>query len=330
MSKLRLSIACWDYDRTRALLEGRVPVDGIDLTCLNLPVEETFFRMLRHHEFDVAEMSLSSYVMSLFAQEPRFIAIPVFPSRFFRHSCIYINRDSGIREPKDLVGKRVGTPEYQMTAGVWIRGILSDEYGVPITSVRYFNGGEEEPGRPEKLKLSLPPEIRLESIPPTRTLAAMLASGEIDALYTARMPSTFLDGSGKVQRLFEDYQSVEREYYIRTKIFPIMHTVVIRREVYDQHPWVAQSLFKAFVLSQREVYQELYQTAALKYMLPWLIRHVEETRATMGHDFWPYGFEPNVHTLSTFLRYSHEQGLSQRVLTPQQLFAPESLESFKI
>jgi 4,5-dihydroxyphthalate decarboxylase len=330
MSKLRLSIACWNYDRTRALLENRVPIDGIELTYLNLPVEETFFRMLRHHEFDVAEMSLSSYVMSLFAEDPAFIAIPVFPSRFFRHSCIYINRDRGIREPKDLVGKRVGTPEYQMTAGVWIRGILNDEYHVPVTSVRYFSGGEEEPGRPEKLKLSLPPETQLEAIAANKTLSAMLDAGEIDALYTARMPSTFVRGSGKVRRLFEDYQTVEREYYIRTKIFPIMHTVVIRRDVYDKHPWVAQSLYKAFVLAQREAYQELYQTAALKYMLPWLIRHVEETRATMGQDFWPYGFEPNLHTLGTFLRYSYEQGLSQRLLTPQQLFAPESLESFKI
>ena len=330
MSKLRLSIACWNYDRTRALLEDRIPVDGIELTYLNLPVEETFFRMLRHQEFDVAEMSLSSYVMSLFAEEPPFIAIPVFPSRFFRHSCIYINRDSGIREPKDLVGKRVGTPEYQMTAGVWIRGILSDEYHVPVPSVRYFNGGEEEPGRPEKLKLSLPVEIQLEAIPPNQTLAAMLDSGEVDALYTARMPSTFTRGSGKVRRLFEDYASVEHEYYSRTRIFPIMHTVVIRRAVYQKHPWVAQSLYKAFVLAQREVYQELYQTAALKYMLPWLIRHVEETRSLMGENFWPYGFEPNLHTLSTFLRYSHEQGLSQRLLTPQQLFAPESMESFKI
>ncbi len=308
MGKLRLSLACWNYDRTRALLEGRVPVDGIELTYLNLPVEETFFRMLRHHEFDAAEMSLSSYVLSLSSENPPFIAIPVFPSRFFRHSCIYINR----------------------TAGVWIRGILSDEHDVPIASTRYFSGGEEEPGRIEKLALSLPPSIHLETIPPTKTLSAMLDAGEIDALYTARMPSTFTRGSGSVKRLFDDYQTVEREYYLRTKIFPIMHTLVIRRTVYDKYPWVAQSLYKAFVYSQREIYQELYQTAALKFMLPWLIRHVEETRATMGQDFWPYGFEPNVHTLSTFLRYHHEQGLSLRQLTPQQLFAPESLESFKI
>lgn len=330
MSKLRLSMACWNYDRTRALLEDRIPIDGIDLTYLNLPVEETFFRMLRHHEFDVAEMSLSSYTLSLFADEPQFIAIPIFPSRFFRHSCIFINRHSGIREPKDLIGKRVGTPEYQMTAGVWIRGILSDEYKIPVTSVQYFNGGEEEPKRPEKLNLSLPPEIHLEPIPPTKTLSQMLDAGEIDALYSARMPSTFVKGSPNVGRLFEDYQTVEREYFSRTNIFPIMHAVVIRRNVYEKHPWIAQSLYKAFVRAQRETYDELYQTAALKYMLPWLIKHLEETRALMGQDFWPYGLEPNVQTLTTFLRYSFEQGLSKRQLAPKDLFAPESLESFKI
>ncbi len=330
MSKLRLSLACWNYDRTRALLEGRIPVDGIDLAYLNLPVEETFFRMLRHREFDVAEMSLSSYVLSLFSQNPPFIAIPIFPSRFFRHSCIYINRNSGIRNPRDLIGRRVGTPEFQMTAGMWIRGILSDEHGVPVTSVAYFNGGEEQPGRVEKLKLDLPPAIRLQPIPETKTLSAMLDAGEIDALYTARMPSTFTHGSSSVKRLFEDYPAVERAYYLKTKIFPIMHTVVIRRDVYEKHPWVAQSLYKAFVLAQREAYQDLYQTAALKYMLPWLIRHVEDTRALMGQDFWPYGVEPNIHVLETFLRYSFEQGLSKRPLQPTELFAKESLESFKI
>jgi 4,5-dihydroxyphthalate decarboxylase len=323
-------MACWNYDRTRALLEDRIPIDGIELNYLNLPVEETFFRMLRYGEFDVAEMSLSSYVMSLFRDPKPFVAIPVFPSRFFRHSCIYINRDSGIRQPKDLIGKRVGTPEFQMTAGVWIRGILSDEYGVPVSSALYFNGGEEEPGRPEKLALSLPQEIRLESIPEHKTLSQMLDAGEIDALYTARMPSTFVRGSGKVARLFEDYPAVEREYYLRTRIFPIMHAIVIRREVYEKNLWVAQSLYKAFVLSQREVYQDLYQTAALKFMLPWLIRHVEDTRNLMGEDFWPYGYQPNVETLNTFLRYHHEQGLSKHRLTPKELFAAESLESFKI
>jgi 4,5-dihydroxyphthalate decarboxylase len=330
MPKLPLTLACWNYDRTRALLEERVDIDGIELTYLNLPVEETFFRMLRHREFDVSEMSLSSYVLSLFAENPPFIAIPVFPSRFFRHSSIYINRDSGIREPKDLIGKRVGTPEYQMTAGVWIRGILADEYDVPVSSAKYFSGGEEEPGRPEKIALSLPPEIRVEAIPPTKTLSQMLGAGEIDALYTARKPSTFLRGTGSVRRLFEDFQIVEREYYLKTKIFPIMHTVVIRRDIYAAHPWIAQSLCKAFAAAQKETYQDFTETAALKTMLPWLIQHVEDAKNLMGEDFWPYGFEPNAITLNTFLRYSFEQGLSKRQLKARDLFAPESLESFKI
>jgi len=330
MSKLRLTMACWNYDRTRALLEDRIPVDGIDLNYINIPVEETFFRMIRHREFDVAEMSLSSYTLSMFRDPKPFVAIPVFPSRYFRHSCIFVNRNSGIREPKDLIGKRVGNPEYQLTACVWIRGILSDEYKVPVSSVTYFRGGEETPGRTEKQTVSLPPEIRLENIAEDKTLSRMLHDGEIDAIYSPRTPSSFTNGSGNVRLLFEDYPAVEREYYKRTKIFPIMHAVVIRREIYEKHPWVAQSLYKAFVLAQREVYEDLHETAALKFMLPWLIRHAEETRELMGKDFWPYGVEANVHALSTFLRYSYEQGLAKRLLTPQELFVPESLESFKI
>ena len=330
MSKLRLSMACWNYDRTRALIEDRIPIDGIDLTYIDIPVEETFFRMIRHQEFDVAEMSLSSYTLSLFRDPKPFVAIPVFPSRYFRHSCIFINRNSGIREPKGLIGKRVGNPEYQLTACVWIRGILSDEYNVPVSSVTYLRGGEETPGRTEKQSVSLPTEIRLENIPEDKTLSRMLHNGEIDAIYSPRTPSSFAQGSGNVRLLFEDYETVEREYYKRTKIFPIMHTIVIRREIHEKHPWVAQSLYKAFVLAQREAYEDLYETAALKFMLPWLIRHAEDTRTLMGKDFWPYGVEPNVHALSTFLRYSYEQGLAKRLLAPEELFVPEALESFKI
>jgi len=330
VSRLRLTLACWNYDRTRALLEGQVRPDGIDLTYLPLPVEETFFRMLRHREFDVAELSLSSYVLSLSRPDPPFIAIPVFPSRFFRHSCIFVNAASGIREPRDLVGKKVGTPEYQMTAGVWIRGILADDHGVPVTGVTYYAGGEEQPGRPEKLALDLPAEIRVVRIGPQQTLASMLASGEIDALYTARTPSSFRPADGRVRRLFEDFQTIEREYFRRTRIFPIMHTVAIRREVYERNRWIAQSLMKAFVAAQHECYAALSQTAALGAMLPWLVAHVEETRREMGEDYWPYGFEKNRETLATFLRYSHEQGLSKQQLVPEQLFAAETLECFRI
>lgn len=330
MSRLRLTLGCWNYDRTRALADGSVRPDGIDLNYLEMPVEETFFRMLRHQEFDVAELSLSSYTVSLSRPQRPFLAIPVFPSRFFRHSCIYVNAASGIREPRDLIGKRVGTPEYQMTAPVWIRGILADHYGVPVDSVTYFTGGEEEPGRSEKIKLNLPPSIRVEPIGPKQTLAQMLLHGEIDALYTARMPSTFRTGGGRVKRLFEDYPEVERRYFRETGIFPIMHTVAIRREVYESNRWVAQSLFKSFCESQRRTYEDLHETAALKAMLPWLTAHMEETRREMGDDYWPYGLEPNRKALATFLRYHHEQGLSPRLLTPEELFAPETFESFKI
>lgn len=330
MSKLKLSLGCWNYDRTRALMDGSVQPDGIDLNYLNMPVEETFFRMMRHREFDAAELSLSSYTVSRSKPEQPFIAIPVFPSRFFRHSCIYVNADAGIREPKDLIGKRIGTPEYQMTAPVWIRGILSDHYGVPVDSVTYFTGGEEEPGRSEKIKLDLPANIKVESIGPDKTLAKMLLDGEIDALYTARMPSSFLNGGGKVRRLFEDYEQVERNYFRETKMFPIMHTVAIRRDVYDANRWIARSMMKALEESQRRTYEDLYETAALKVMLPWLTSHVEQVKHEMGEDFWPYGFEKNEATLQTFLRYSFEQGLSKHLLQPHELFAPESLEAFKI
>ena len=241
-----------------------------------------------------------------------------------------MNAAAGIKTPKDLIGKRIGTPEYQMTAPSWIRGIMQDEYQVPVDSPTYVIGGEEEPGRIEKIKLSLPPNIKIERIGPTDTLSAMLASGEIDALYTARMPSSFRTSGGKVKRLFENYADIEKAYYRKTKIFPIMHTVVIRRDVYEQNRWVAQTLQKAFCQAQAATYADLNETAALKAMLPWLNAHVEEARAEMGDDFWPYGLEKNRATLDTFLRYSYEHGLSKYKLNPEDLFAPESLEAFKI
>ncbi len=330
MSKLKLSFGCWNYDRTRALMDGSVQPDGIDLNYLNMPVEETFFRMLRHKEFDIAEMSLSSYSVSMFNEARPFVAIPVFPSRFFRHSCIYVNANAGIREAKDLIGKRVGTPEYQMTAPVWIRGILQDHYAVPVDSVAYYTGGEESPGRSEKIKLSLPQNIKVHSIGPAQTLSQMLFDGEIDALYTARMPSSFFKGHGRVKRLFEDFEPVERNYFKETGIFPIMHTVAIKRDVYEANRWVAQAMMKALKESQQRTYDDLADTAALKAMLPWLTAHVEQVKRDMGDDFWPYGFEKNEATLRTFLRYHFEQGLSPRLLSPRELFARETLESFVI
>ncbi len=330
MSKLALTLACWDYDRTRALADGRVQPEGIDLNFLPLHVEETFFRMLRNREFDVAEMSLSSYAVSLMRDDPAFIAIPVFPSRFFRHSCIFVSAKSGIREPGDLAGKRFGVPEYQMTAPVWIRGILADEYKVDPASPRYFTGGEEEPGRDEKLKLSLPPQFSVTPIGPGQTLSQMLADGEIDALHTARTPSTFYSRPDDVKRLFPDFVPVEIDYYRRTKLFPIMHVIALRRDVYEANRWIAQSLYKAFCQAQQVTYDNLAVTSAHTSMLPWQVAAVEQAVAELGADWWPYGFAKNRAVLDTFLRYHNEQGLSRRRLQPEELFAPETFEAFKI
>lgn len=328
MAKLNLTLGCWSYDRTRALADGSVRPDGIELNYLDMPVEETFFRMVRFREFDVSEMSLSSYTVSLFKDPKPFIAIPVFPSRFFRHSCIYVSATSGIKSPKDLIGKRIGVPEFQMTAPVWIRGILAEHYGVPIDSVTYLTGGEEEPGRPEKQKLDLPANIKVGAIPEDKTLAQMLANGEIDAFHTARAPST-LDGT-RVLRLFPNYVEEEKAYFKSTGIFPIMHTVAIRRDLYEQNRWIAQSLTKAFMEAQAKTYEGLKQTAAHMAMLPWQNAHVEEARELFGDDWWAYGFEKNRRTLETFLKYHFESGLSKRLLKPEDLFAPETLEAFKI
>jgi 4,5-dihydroxyphthalate decarboxylase len=330
MSRLNLTLACWGYDRTSALANGTIQPDGIDLNYQTLSVEETFFRMLRNREFDVAELSLSSYCVTRDANDPDFVAIPVFPSRFFRHSCIFVSTQSDIKKPEQLVSKRVGVPEYQMTAPVWIRGLLKDEYGIDPASVLYFTGGEEQSGRTEKLALRLPSRFKVTAIDASQTLSRMLADGDIDALYTARAPTTFHSEPERVRRLFPNYVEVEKDYFRRTGIFPIMHVVAIRRDVYEKNRWVAQSLFKAFQAAQLQTYEQLRSSASLQTMLPWQIAAVEDTVATLGQEWWPYGVERNRHVLETFLRYHHEQGLSRRLLTVDDLFTPETREEFKI
>jgi 4,5-dihydroxyphthalate decarboxylase len=326
---LRLSLACSVCDRTQGLIDGSVQVEGVSLACLGLPVEEVFHRMVRFREFDAAELSLSSYVLSLQLGKP-FIAVPAFPSRMFRHSSIYVNTGTGIREPVDLVGRTVGVAEFQLTANVWIRGILAEHYGVPVASVRYRTGGLHTPGRVEKLPLSLPEDIRVEPVPDGRTLAEMLVSGEIDAVYTPRTPAPYAQGSPEVRRLFPDAAAEEARYFARTGVFPLMHTVVLRRALYEEHPWLARAFFKAFEQARRQALEGIDETATLKYMVPWLHDEVARTRGLLGDDYWPYGLPPNEHALQTFLRYSFEQGLAQSLLSPADLFAPETLEQFVI
>ncbi len=329
MPKLPLSFACWDYDRMRPLQDGRVRPEGIDLTHLVLPVEETFYRQLRHQEFDVSEMSLSSYLLTLDQPDPPFVALPVFPSRFFRHQSIYVNAHSGVSKPADLVGKRVGTPEFQMTAGVWQRGILADDYGVPVESMNYWTGALEGRGRFEKIPLELPESIHVTPIGPNQNLSAMLASGQLDAILTAPQPSCF-GREPHIRHLFENFRAVEQDYFRRTAIFPIMHTVVIKRSVYERNPWVARELYKAFDSALRIAYDDLLQRSALKVMLPWLHDHVEETIAELGPGFWDYGLEPNRHVLETFARYSHAQGLARKQYSAEEIVLAEASESYRV
>ncbi len=326
MTRLDLTLGCGDYDRTRALADGRVQVEGVDLRYVALEPEEVFFRMARHQEFDAAEFSLSSYVVTLCDGAP-FVAIPVFPSKRFRHSCIFVNARAGIQAPADLIGRTVGIPEYQLTAIVWIRGMLADHYGVPIDSVRYRTGGLHEAGRTEKLPLSLPPEIEIGPIPSGRVLSDMLAAGEIDALYSPRPPRSLFAGDGAVRCLFDDPRSEERAYFEKTGIFPVMHAIVLRRDVYAAHRWLATSLAKAFTAAKDLAYEQFRKTAALEISLPWVIDEYESTVKLLGPDYWAYGLEPNRQALATFLRYTHEQHLADRLLAPEDLFAPETLET---
>ncbi|RJR35253.1 MAG: ABC transporter substrate-binding protein [Desulfobacteraceae bacterium] len=329
--KLTLSCACPPYDRVQPLISGEVVPEGIRLCFLRMPVEEIFWRQARHAEFDVSECSLSTYVMLRSRGDERFIAIPAFTSRFFRHSCVFVNTGKGIRVPQDLRGKTVGLPEYQITATVWLRGIFQDEYNVHPSEILWRSGGEEMPGRMEKVPIKLPPDIRLEPIPGEKTLSGMLEKGEIDALFTAREPSCFRRGSPHVARLFENSREVEEQYYRRTGIFPIMHTIVVKQEVYRKHPWIAVNLYKAFCDSKELALQKYRETAALSVSLPWLIPEMERTRKILGDDWWPYGLEKNRRTLDAFLRYHNEQGLSERPMKLDELFAVETLdEEFKI
>jgi len=328
---LSLSFACPPYDRVLPLAQGRVVPQGIRLTYLSLEVEEIFWRQLRNQEFDISESSLSSYVMLRSRGDERFIAIPVFTSRYFRHSCVFINTTKGIREPRDLKGRVVGLPEYQITAVVWLRGIFQDEYGVHPRDVHWRNGGEEEPGRKEKIQLHLPPEIDLQPIPKDKYLSRMLEKGELDAMFAARAPSSFTKGAPTVARLFENPREVEARYYLKTGIFPIMHTVILKRDIYEKNPWIAVNLYKAFCEAKDMVIRGYHETAALRVTLPWVHDEMERTKKILGEDWWPYGLQKNRKVLETFLRYHHEQGLSERLLGVEDLFAPETLDdAFKI
>jgi 4,5-dihydroxyphthalate decarboxylase len=323
--KLSLTLACAPYDRTAALQDGTIAPDGITLNFLPLEHGELFRRQARHAEFDVSEFSLSTYTMMLSSGDPRLVAIPVFPSRKFRHGDIFVNAHAGIREPKDLVGKRMGTMEYQQTAGVWQRAVLEHDYGVRPDQIYWYFGSYATPEPfTERIRFELPPGVQSTLIPSDTCLDQLLEAGEIDALMGASLPPSIQRGSPHVTRLFPDYQDVEQAYFRRSGIFPIMHMVVVKREIYEQHPWAAVSLFKAFVEAKAAAQRLLARHNAVYCMLPWLDVHLSACREVMGANPFVYGVEANRAVLEAFAQYNQEQGLIQRPLSVDELFAVET------
>jgi 4,5-dihydroxyphthalate decarboxylase len=322
MGNLKLTLACNDYDRTRPLVDGRVKAEGIDLDITLLKPRELFPRMLEKQEFAASELSLGSYASLVARGDSPFVAIPVALSKLFRHSCVYVRTGAGIERPQDLKDKRVGTTQYGATAILYIKGMLADEYGVKPSDMRWFIGGLNAPVEKPLIPLNLPDDIELDFLRSGQTLEAMLERGELDALFSIYIPELFLNRSPKIARLFPNFKATEQDYYRSTRIFPIMHTVAIRKDIYREHPWVAASLYRAFCQARDMALAPLYDTDALLVALPFLIDHIEESRRLFGDDFWAYGLEENRPSWDALCRYVHEQNLAPRRVTPDELFVP--------
>jgi len=318
-----------DYDRTRALFDGRVQIDGVDPVYMLLNPEEMFFRSMRSIDFDITELSFSSYLVKHSRGECPYIAVPVFLSRAFRHTAIYVRKDR-IKRPEDLKGKRVGLPEYQLTANVWARSILEDDFGVKPSDVTWVRGGIDTPGRPEKIKLQLPSDVRVEAAPDGTTISELLDRGEIDGFMAPRPPSPFALANPDVGWLFDDPTAVAKDYYRRTGVFPIMHVAAIRKELAERHPWLPGAVLKAFTQAKTAALELLGDTSATKVTLPFVEEQLKAARETMGEDYWSYGVAPARKTLETFVRHHHAQGLSARQMPIEELFHPSTYETYSI
>ena len=326
---LPLTCAISEYDHVRDLASGRVHAEGIALRVLDMPVEEAFFRMIRFEEFDLSEMSMGRYVSMVSQGDDRFVAIPVFPSRMFRHSSIYVRKDRGINAPADLTGRTIGVPEWAQTAGIYTRGILAHHYGVTLKDIRWVQAGIHQTGREEEVSVQLPDGYRLTRVN-DKTLNGMLASGEIDAVMSAHPPHCAEDGSAPVGRLFEDFQSAERAFWRKTGIFPIMHAIVLRRAVFEKHRWIASNLLAAFTEAKERSIERLKEVTAARFPLPWSFEYFRQTSASFGDDYWAYGVTPNLTTLNAFLQYALEQGVAARPLSVDDLFPAEVRSQFRI
>ena len=326
MAALRLAVGCGDYDRTRALLSGAIQAEGIEIDWEVCPVPHQLFVRVQRGEFDAAEMSMSGLTTMIARGDDQLIGIPVFTSRLFRHSFVFVNPERGVvKRPEDLIGKRVGLTDYSVTAAVWIRGFLQHDHGVAPEQVQWLIGGLNDPNQLVPLATERPSNVHVEQIPAGTCLNELLEAGEIDALGSPGLPLGIIKGSPRVQRLFPNYREVEADYYRRTGIVPIMHVFVVRRTVYEKNPWVAESLFRGFERAKEICYHALAETGAPKATLVWLQSYLESERAIFGPDHWPYGFAANRKTIEALTRYVHEQGLAARLVPPERLFATETL-----
>jgi 4,5-dihydroxyphthalate decarboxylase len=326
MEKVALTLAIGDYDHTRDLATGEVAVQGASLNVLTLAPEEAFFRFTRFREWEVSEMSMGKYVSLRSQGDDSIAAIPVFPSRVFRQSMIYVREGGGIERPEQLKGARVGVPEWAQTAVIYARGYLVHQVGVPLDSVEWVQAGVNQPGRAEKVKLKLPDGVRLRA-EPGRSLNEMLRAGHLDAVLSARPPQGL--GSG-IRRLFPDYESVEAAYFRETGVFPIMHVIVIKTEVLARHPWLAMNLYKAFDEAKRRSIERLSDITASHAPLAWLASYAERMKTLFGEDFWPYGLDSNRKTLQAFVDFAFEQGVCHRRVALEELFPGQMLTSFKV
>jgi 4,5-dihydroxyphthalate decarboxylase len=328
MSKLNLSVAIGNYDRTRPLIDGAVQIDGVDPVYMTLSPEEIFFRAIRHQEFDICELSLSSHTIKTALATNAYVGVPAFVSRAFRHTAIWVRRDR-IKVPADLKGKRVGLPEYQLTAHVWARGILEDDYGVKPSDITWVRGGIDQPGRMEKIAVKLPANVRLEDAPAGATISGMLDRGEIDGFMAPRPPSC-AGTNPNVGWLFSDPMAVAKDAFRRTGVFPIMHVIGVRKALADKHPWLPAAVLKAFTQAKAHALAALADTSATKVALPFVEEQLQAARDLMGEDYWAYGVEASAKTLAAFVRYHHAQGLSDRELKIEELFHPATLETVKV
>ena len=323
---LKLDFACNDYDRTRRLCDGTVRADGIEINHLEMGPGELFQAMASRADIGLAEMSGATYLNLRSRGDDHLIALPVYPSRMFRHSYVFVNRRSGIEAPEDLAGKRVGSMMWQLTSSLWLRGIFEDDYGVDQASINWVAGGQDRPGVVERAPLNLPDDITIESIPIDETLSDALARGDIDALFAPHIPDCFVNQHPDVVRLFPDFRGIESDYYRRTGSFPIMHLVVMQRDVYESNPWAAAALYNAFCESKRLAHKRLIISGSVSAMVPWLFSEVEQATSLFGDDYWPYGVEANRSELETMIRYARRQGITITDLTVDDLFAHETLE----